>query len=269
MRLFGTGPTIDPNAPATRATRSGVSTGFLYGFIWSIFAYYWYDRKGEAYCSTDLGKWHLVNWTVSLSAFSVSLLTFGVARCTKQFDVLMFSIDMVSGIGCTGFLIVWWIIGNTRLWGTHPCFQYHWEEVGGIWVEVYTEETEDCCDTNLWWNTQTYFIITYVFLGILVCCGCCMICMMAASPQMREAADRVRRGERMEDVIDSLRKGGTSSGGSDGGSKAYDSSYYAPRDDSRKESSYQNYGSSGVPGAKPYYNESTPFNPSGSCGVNP
>lgn len=236
----------------TRATRSGVSTGFLYGFIWSIFAYYWYDRKGESYCSTDLGKWHLINWTVSLTGFSISLLTFAMSRCTKKFNASIFAFDTAVGIGLAGFLIIWWIIGNTRLWGTHPCFQYHWEEVGGIWVEVYTEETEDCCDTNLWWNTQTYFIITYVFLGVLACCGCCMLCMMASSPQMRQAAERVRRGEPMEDVMKDVMKGSgakpDSNGGGGGGGSAY-----------------SNYGSSsGVPGAKPdgsgYYNESTPFN---------
>lgn len=116
------------------------------------------------------------------------------------------ALDMIIGGGASVFSFVWYCIGNGRVWATRPCEDTFIETVNADGsLTIVTIPDHDCCDNRLWWWTEGFFVITYVLLGIGVCCLCCMAGAMS-SPQFRDAAERMRRGENPNDVYADLQR---------------------------------------------------------------
>jgi len=198
---------LDPNyyrdpAARQRGAEVGVNTGFLIGFVGSILIYYWDGEGGKAQCNTPLVRWHLINWAVSLGGFGVTLILFGIAKVVAFLNRVAGILTALVNVGCGGFLFVWYCIGNNDLWSTRPCedlYIYSTQTDGSIVVTRKPDEGP-CCDVYVWDATRYYFIFTYFMMGILCCCCCCVVGAAVSSPQMRAAAERVRRGENMTAV---------------------------------------------------------------------
>jgi len=194
-----------------RSAAVSVNTAYLMGFVASIMIYYLDADGGDVDCNTDLAHWHMINWTVNLGGFGVIailaiLSRCGPAMCKNNKGVVMIAtvINICLGI----FLFTWYIIGNTELWGTHACENvYYYTTLSDGSVVVSTQpDPEPCCNYYLWHGTYWWFILTYCLLGILVLCGCCLLCAAMRSPAMRAAAERVRNGEPMSVVVDDLKR---------------------------------------------------------------
>ena len=200
-----------------QGARSTVSTGYLVTFTWSIFGAYVYAMNGKASCPQDLFGYHMVTWIVSISAFGVSLTTFLLAQCAPAMEMALFLIDAAVGGGCFLFMCGWFVVGNVRLWSTRPCNDIYYVSFEGA-LEIVTRQPDPgpCCDNSLWWWTETYFILTYVLAAIGLCCICAMAGAVAGTAQGREAAERLYRGENIEDVYTDFQH--RSAGGNYGGS---------------------------------------------------
>jgi hypothetical protein len=69
-----------------------------------------------------------------------------------------------------------------------------------------TEDARDCCDPELWWWTETFFIVSYIMMALMCLCGCAAAASAAQNPNLREAADRLAKGERPDDVYADLER---------------------------------------------------------------
>ena len=110
-------------------------------------------------------------------------------------DILHARISL--GLGAVG--LVWWIVLQVRVWGTHACAAH--------------EEVELCCEPGLYAASFWFLVSTYIVLGVGCCCTFAMLSFFAgalsgavaagaaANAAAEEAADSsTSRGSSMPDL---------------------------------------------------------------------
>jgi hypothetical protein len=130
-------------------------------------------RCGSASCSTDLSGWHAVNFVLALVAIShtcwrdrtsppPSASDDEEGTPVTPMDVLHARFSL--GLGAIG--LVWWIMLQVRVWGTHACA---------------THEEGECCEPGLYTSSFWFLASTYVVLGIGCCCTFAMLSFFAGA----------------------------------------------------------------------------------------
>ena len=159
-----------------QATRASGFNNVLAGMV-SLVIFLDAGRGGAAVCAYDLVGWHRINAIVALGGAVLSIFLFALSRWDATGKTFWRGVDS-SLSGASGiFLFVWFIIGNTRLWGTVPC------------VEM--TSSLSCCENDLWYATQGWFVFNYVLVGlflVLCCCCCCCLGPAMMTQTMSEAA---------------------------------------------------------------------------------
>ena len=176
--------------------------------VLSLGTFLFAGRCGAAACSTDLSGWHAVNATLALVAVAHAFWRDRSSPpqnasgaddddgipLTPQ-DILHARIS--PGLGAVG--LVWWIVLQVRVWGTHACAAH--------------EEVELCCEPGLYAASFWFLVSTYIVLGVGCCCTFAMLSFFAgalsgavaagaaANAAAEEAADSsTSRGSSMPDL---------------------------------------------------------------------
>ena len=171
-----------------QAARGGNGGNLLAGIV-SLVIFLDAGQGGAAQCSTGLAEWHRINAIVALGGAGVSAILLMIHLQTKNPLFLAFDGAVTAFAGL--FLLVWFFVGNNRLWGAVPC-------------PASAAALGTCCDANLWWATRGWFIFTYVCFGLAAlfcCCFCCCLgpMMMASQAQAMAQARDIEAGPRVVD----------------------------------------------------------------------
>ena len=116
-------------------------------------------RCGAAECATDLSGWHVVAAAMS----AVAVASGRLFRCGTLSPLINARVTLLVST----FNLVWWLVLQVRVWGTHACTAH--------------EPTAECCDPALYHASFAYLVLTYLFIGLMICLLCSMLSFLAGA----------------------------------------------------------------------------------------
>ena len=145
-------------------------------------------RCGAAECATDLSGWHAV--AASMSAIAVASGRLG--RCGSLSPLANARVTLLVST----FNLAWWLVLQFRVWGTHACTAH--------------EPAAECCEPALYHASFAYLVLTYIFVGIMICLMCAMLSFFAGAFSAAMAAEAAAHASADEETAEAATARGSS-----------------------------------------------------------